>query len=123
MRYLTHQAIYRDSSYYVSIILSSKEMHLYEIGMSFDLSGVTLTPFKFIMKLKEEQKLNESYLSLDLTLSLLISDQEDLNSASGYCSLSSYSLNQKDNLWSELGNNLEFSIDSMEITANSSNVS
>jgi hypothetical protein len=46
--------------------------------MSFDLLGVTLTPFKFIIKLKEAEKLDQSYLSVDLTLSLLLSDREDL---------------------------------------------
>jgi hypothetical protein len=44
--------------------------------MSFDLSGVTLTPLKFIMKLKEAQNLDQSHLSADLTLSLFYSDPE-----------------------------------------------
>ena len=74
MNYITHKVIYRDSSYYVSIILSTNEKAFYEVSMSFDLSGVTLAPFKFIMKLKEALNLNRSYLSADLTLSLLISD-------------------------------------------------
>jgi len=46
--------------------------------MTFDFSGVTLTPFQFITKLKEAEKLDQSYLSVDLTLSLLLSDHEDL---------------------------------------------
>jgi hypothetical protein len=60
--------------------------------MAFDLSGVTLTPFKFIKKLKEAQKLDQSFLSVDLTLSLLIYDHEDLISAS-VCCFRKYPLN------------------------------
>ena len=60
--------------------------------MSFDLSGVTLTPFKFVMKLNEAQKVEKSYLSVDLTLSLLISDNENLTHIS-VCSFKKYSLN------------------------------
>ena len=78
MHYINHRAIHQDSKYYLSIILLTKENCLYEVWMSFDLFGVTLTPFKFITKLKEAEKLDQSYLSVDLTLSLLLSDREDL---------------------------------------------
>jgi hypothetical protein len=60
--------------------------------MTFDLSGVSLTPFKFIMKLKEAEKLDQSFLSVDLTLSLLIYDNEDLTRAS-VCCFRKYPLN------------------------------
>lgn len=85
MHYLTHKVIYRDSSYYVSIILSTKDNALYEVWMSFYLSGVTQAPLNFITKLKESHNLNQSHLSDDLTLSLLIYDNEDLNHASVCC--------------------------------------
>jgi hypothetical protein len=53
--YKTHNVIYRDSSYYVSIILSI-DYALYEMCMCFDnLAGVTLAPFKLIMNLTEAQ--------------------------------------------------------------------
>jgi hypothetical protein len=74
MRYLTHKVICRESYYFVSIILSTKENALYEVWLRFDLSGVTLTPLKFINKLKESQKVDQSHLSADLTLSLLLCD-------------------------------------------------
>jgi hypothetical protein len=82
MRYITHRVIYRDSSYYVSIILSTKDNTLYEAWLTFDLYGVTLIPFMFITKLTEAQIVDQSHISLDLTLSLLISDHEDLTRAS-----------------------------------------
>ena len=44
--YKTHQVIYRDASYYVSIILSTDDA-LYEMRMCFDhLVGATLAPLK-----------------------------------------------------------------------------
>ena len=52
--YKTHNVIYRYSSYYVSIILSIDHA-LYEIRMCFDLTGVTITPYKLIMNLTEAQ--------------------------------------------------------------------
>ena len=52
--YKTHKVIYRDTSYYVSIILSV-ENALYEMRMCFDLTGASLTPFKLIMKLTEAE--------------------------------------------------------------------
>jgi hypothetical protein len=60
--------------------------------MSFDLFGVTLTPLKFIMKLKEAQNLDQSHLSADLTLSLFFSDPEEMTLAS-VCWIRKYSLN------------------------------
>ena len=65
----------------MSIILSTKENDLYEMWMSFDLAGVTLTPSKFIMKLKEAQNLDQSHLSADLTLSLFFTDPEEMSLA------------------------------------------
>ena len=47
--------------------------------MSFDLAGVTLAPFYLIAKLKESHILNQNHLSDDLTLSLLVYDNEDFN--------------------------------------------
>jgi hypothetical protein len=52
--YKTHKVIYRDTSYYVSIILSI-ENALYEMRMFFDLTGATLTLLKLIMNLTEAQ--------------------------------------------------------------------
>ena len=86
MLYLTHRVIYRDYSYYVSIILSTKDNALNEVWLTFDLSGVTLTPFNFITKLTEAQKVDQSHLSVDLTLSLLISDLEDFTKVSVFVS-------------------------------------
>ena len=60
----------------MSIILSTKEKALYEFQLCFDSARFTLKPFRFIMKLKEEQKLNQSYLSEDLMLSLLLIDKK-----------------------------------------------
>jgi hypothetical protein len=40
--------------------------------VALDLSGVTLTPLKYITKLKEAENFCKSYLSDDLTLSLLL---------------------------------------------------
>ena len=85
MRYLTHKVIYRESYYFLSIILSTKENALYEVWLSFDLSEVTLTPLKLITKLKNSQNVDQSYLSADLTLSLLMSDHEDSTHASVCC--------------------------------------
>jgi hypothetical protein len=53
--------------------------------MSFDLAGVTLAPFYLIAKLKESHKLNQNHLSDDLTLSLLVYDNEDFNNAAVGC--------------------------------------
>ena len=52
--YKRHKVIYRDSSYYVSIILLV-ENALYEMRMCFDLNGATLSPFKLIMKLTDAE--------------------------------------------------------------------
>ena len=52
--YKTHKVIFRDSSYYVSIILLI-ENALYEMQMCFDLTGATLTPLKLIMKLTDAE--------------------------------------------------------------------
>ena len=52
--YKTHKVIYRDSSYYVSIILLV-ENALYEMRMCFDLTGATLKPLKLILNLTEAQ--------------------------------------------------------------------
>jgi len=54
IRYKAHKIIYRDTSFYVSIILSI-DYALYELRMCFDLAGATLTPFKLIMKLTEAE--------------------------------------------------------------------
>ena len=54
IRYKTHNVIFRDSSYYLSIILTI-ENALYEMRMCFDLTGATLTPLKLIMNLTEAQ--------------------------------------------------------------------
>jgi hypothetical protein len=115
MHYLKHKVIYRDSWFYVSIILSTKDNAIYEFWMSFDcfwsfnLAGVTLEPLNFITKLKESQKLNQSYLSGDLTLSLLINDNEDLNHASVCCFRKS-SLNSKGDVWSKQVENFKIHI-------------
>jgi hypothetical protein len=93
----------------VSIILSTKENDLYELWMGFDLSGVTLTPLKFIIKLKEAQNLDQSHLSVDLTLSLYFLDQEDFTHAS-VCCIRKHSLNSKGELWSEQAENFKFEI-------------
>jgi hypothetical protein len=114
MRYLTHKVIYREPYYFVSIILSTKENALYEVWLRFDLSGVTLTPLKFINKLKESQKVDQSHLSADLTLSLLMPDHEDLNNAS-FCCFRKYSLNSKGDFWFEQGETFEFEITNEEI--------
>ena len=54
--YKAHIVIYRDTSYYVSIILSI-DYALYEMRMCFDhLAGVSLTPLNLIMKLTEAEK-------------------------------------------------------------------
>lgn len=76
MSYITHQVVYRDSSYHVSIILSSKDNALYELHLCFDLARVTLTPFRFITKLKEEKILHQSQLTEDLTLSFFSIDKK-----------------------------------------------
>lgn len=49
--------------------------------MSFDLAGVTLEPFRVIMKMKESHKLNQNHLCDGLTLSFLLYDNEDFNNA------------------------------------------
>jgi hypothetical protein len=67
--YKTQNVIYRDSSYYVSIILSIDHA-LYEMRMCFDLTGATLTPFKLIMNLTDEENFHEIYLNDDFTVSL-----------------------------------------------------
>jgi hypothetical protein len=93
----------------VSIILSTKENDLYELWMGFDLFGVTLTPLKFIIKLKEAQNLDQSHLSVDLTLSLYFLDQEDFTHAS-VCCIRKHSLNSKGELWSDQAENFKFEI-------------
>jgi hypothetical protein len=72
--------------------------------MVFDLTGVTLTPFKQIVKLGEAQRLHHLHLSNNLVLTLLSTDikYESLDDASGCC-FSQYSWNSNDNLWSEQG--------------------
>jgi hypothetical protein len=102
MRYLTHKVIYRESYYFVSIILSTKENALYEVLLTFDISGVNLIPFKFITKLKESQNVDQSHLSADLTLYLLLSDHEVSTHAS-VCCFRKYSSDSKGDSWSELG--------------------
>jgi predicted nucleotidyltransferase len=82
----------------VSIILSTKENALYEVSMSFHLSGVIVAPLNYIMKLKGEQKLNQSHLSIDLTLSLLLSDDEDSTHVS-VCFFKNNSLISKVSKW------------------------
>ena len=72
MRYVTHKVIYRDTSYYVSIILLTEEKAFYELRLTLDLTGVTLTPLKYITKLKKAENFCKSHLSDDLTLSLLL---------------------------------------------------
>ena len=67
--YKTHNVIYRDSSYYVSIILSI-DYALYEMRMCFNLTGATLTPLKLIMNFTEEENEHEIYLNDDFTVSL-----------------------------------------------------
>jgi hypothetical protein len=54
IHYKTHNIIYRDTSYYVSVILSI-DYALYEMRMCFDLNIATLTHFKLIMDLTEAQ--------------------------------------------------------------------
>jgi hypothetical protein len=44
--------------------------------MCFDLNGVFLTSFKFIMKLTEAQSLHEIYLNYDFTVSLFIAKSD-----------------------------------------------
>ena len=53
MLYVAHKVIYKDSSYFVRIILMSYDDAFYEYRNSFDHSGAALTSFKLIMKLKE----------------------------------------------------------------------
>ena len=72
MRYVTNKVIFRDTSYYVSIILLTEEKAFYELRLTLDLTGVTLTPLKYITKLKEAENFCKSHLSDDLTLSLLL---------------------------------------------------
>jgi hypothetical protein len=113
MRYLTHKLIYRDSSYCLIVVLSLEENSFYEFRMIFDIAGVTLRPFKFIMKLTERENLHESHLSDDLTLSFLLTDQkyeadEDLTDASD-CRFKQFSWNSKD-VWSEQEETICFDI-------------
>ena len=98
----------------MSIILSTKENALYEVWLSFDLSGVKLTPLKLIKKLKESQNVDQSYLSANLTLSLLLSDHVDSTRAS-VCCFRKYSSDSKEDSWSEQGETLEFEITNEEI--------
>lgn len=66
----------------MSIILyTEKNGLLFEFLMSFDLAGVTLEPFRVIMKMKESHKLNQNHLCDGLTLSFLLYDNEDFNNA------------------------------------------
>jgi hypothetical protein len=60
----------------VSIILLTEDKSFYEFHLCFDLARVTLTPLRFITKMKEEQIMYESHLTEDLTLSLLSIDKK-----------------------------------------------
>ena len=93
----------------MSIILSTKENDLYELWMGFNLTGVTLKPLKFIMKLKEAHNLDQSHLSVDLTLSLFFLDQEDFTHAS-VCCIRKNSLHSKGEIWSDQAENFKFDI-------------
>ena len=87
IHYKTHNIIYRDTSYFVSIILSI-DYKLYEMRMCFDLNITSLTPFKFIMNLTEAQNKLEIYLNDDFTGSLFIPAPD--------CCFKHFSLNSKD---------------------------
>lgn len=77
--------------------------------MGFNLTGVTLKPLKFIMKLIEAHNLDQSHLSVDLTLSLFFLDQEDLTHAS-VCCIRKNSLHSKGEIWSDQAENFKFDI-------------
>ena len=79
--------------------------------MAFDLTGVTLSPFKFIVKLDVSKRLHHYHLSSNLVLTLLSTDQdyESLEDASGCC-FTQYSWNSNENLWSEQGETIKFDI-------------
>jgi hypothetical protein len=53
--------------------------------MSFDLTGFTKTQFNFIMILTKAQKLHKIHLSDDFTLSMLLIDKKQIESASVCC--------------------------------------
>ena len=54
IHYKSHKVIFADSLYYARIILSIDDA-LYEMRMSFNITGATLTTLKMIMKLKEAE--------------------------------------------------------------------